>query len=466
MPEKLCLDIQRLSLDTWSTYEDLKRKEVSENVLVVYQKSVARRDPGTEELVDGDSQDGWSKERIQHIPYRLQINSRPLLQALKTITNTRMPPAPCVMVPPFKAIIGSYDKIQKLFERKETAISQHQKQKDENSASIGLATLDKPEMEEELKYQRIVADHLKCLLQFIEVDLKETLELRSQIKKGTLKSISFSNLWHLFTHGDIIFPNSEMLGRSMKEFSYPRAFLLWSVADGRPKMLRKRVKKVGTPFELEIDMEESPRATNELLEGPCEPFRLDFCGVSYDGEYLTPDEYSYDIEEYRGEKDITSLAFYPARFCPHYTQTYQELIKRGEHYVQVLRECYNEYHGLTMGNDPEEVDGGVVTDSRTGYSMDSKDVKLRKCRFSSGRMSGEQNEWKEYAITGGSSYDDEQFERENFDSSDALQPIDPGDPKQMKKITENYYLLLGKDILGFVLRIRKWSKPHTSPQDP
>lgn len=427
----------------------------------MYQKPVAIRNLGKEEVLDTGSQDGWPEERIQHIPYRLQINSRPLLQALKAITNTRMPSAPCVMVPPFKAIIGSHDKIQKVLERKETAISQYQQQKDENSTSIGLATLEKPRMEEELKNQRIVADHLKCLLQFIEVDLKETLELRSKIKDGTLKSISFSNLWHLFTHGDVIFPNPEIIGRSRRECSYHRAFILWSVSDGRPTMPKKQFKMESNPFAL-IGMEDGPRATNDLSEGLCKPFRLDLYYAAYDGECLTPDGCNYSIEEYRGEKQITNLPFYPARFCPHYSQTYQELIRRGKHYVQLLKDSYNQYQGLTMGDDPEEVDGEVVTDSKTGYSMDSKDAKLRSYDFNSARLKGGEDEWKEYAIVGGTSYDDERFEDETFDQSDALQPIDPGEPTQMKNITDNHYLLLGKDILGFVLRIRKWSKPHAS----
>lgn len=471
-PELLRLEIKRLSMDIWHSSLDLKREEASENVLIVYRKTLTRRGLGAQEDIDAGPQDGWSDDRVQHIPQRLQINSNPLLDVLETICGTLLPDAPCVMVPPFKAIVGSQEKMQQVLESKEAAIRKFQQQKEGNSATIGLASMEQTAIEKELEYEKTATKHLRCLLQFIEEDLKEILELRSRIKDGTLKKIAFSNLWHLFTPGDVIFANSDILGRSIKRLSYPRGFILCSVVGGRPGLRRKPSKKQKN-FALAVGIEDGSRAPDETQEGSSKPFKLDLYSMAYDGDCLTPDSEIPSIDEYRGEKNITDLDYYPARFSPHYGEVREQLIERGKLYVRFLKDCFNEYSGLTMGDEPEEVDGEVVTDAKTGYFTNGDSVEFEVYHYSSSRRKADNDEWLE-PYSGACSdpecetctynYNDDKFEAQRFDKFQPLKSIDPGDSTQMSGITDDHYLLLPKNILGFVLRIRKWSKSHTTLQ--
>jgi len=47
--------------------------------------------------------------------------------------------------------------------------------------------------------------HLKCLHDFIEEALEETLSLRKNIANGTIERILFEDLWHLYEPGDVIY---------------------------------------------------------------------------------------------------------------------------------------------------------------------------------------------------------------------------------------------------------------------
>lgn len=51
---------------------------------------------------------------------------------------------------------------------------------------------------------------LKLLIEFLDVDLKPTLELRSKIKDGTATTIEYQDLWHLFNLGDHVIRQSSI----------------------------------------------------------------------------------------------------------------------------------------------------------------------------------------------------------------------------------------------------------------
>jgi hypothetical protein len=54
----------------------------------------------------------------------------------------------------------------------------------------------------------LLAD-LKLLIEFLDIDLRATFELRRKIKEGTATHIEFQDLWHLFNPGDVIVDPSD-----------------------------------------------------------------------------------------------------------------------------------------------------------------------------------------------------------------------------------------------------------------
>jgi hypothetical protein len=69
-----------------------------------------------------------------------------------------------------------------------------------NSPEAG--PLDKKAMEEKEAQEAIL--HWRCFVDFIQTHLKNLLGLRNCIAERKLEKISFDNLWHLFSPGDIV----------------------------------------------------------------------------------------------------------------------------------------------------------------------------------------------------------------------------------------------------------------------
>ncbi|KAA8573269.1 hypothetical protein EYC84_003761 [Monilinia fructicola] len=117
--------------------------------------------------------------------------------------------------------------------------------------------------------------HLKCLVQFIDCDLKHVFELRRQIKDGSLKEIAFNDLWHLFSPGDIII-TSPLL----------RAYRVFHTTGGRPRLSKPNLfekKKIVSPFNINCFY------------------------IGYDWKTVGPIHETLRIYEYAGKKPVTEL---------------------------------------------------------------------------------------------------------------------------------------------------------------
>ncbi|KAF5875726.1 putative atpase aaa+ type core protein [Botrytis fragariae] len=84
--------------------------------------------------------------------------------------------------------------------------------------------------------------HLKCLIEFMDYDLRHVFDLRQQIKDGSVTEIAFTDLWHLFSPGDLI-------------VTYPmsRAYRVFHTSGGRLRLSKPELfekKTVGSPFNI------------------------------------------------------------------------------------------------------------------------------------------------------------------------------------------------------------------------
>ncbi|KAF7867076.1 uncharacterized protein EAF02_009862 [Botrytis sinoallii] len=117
--------------------------------------------------------------------------------------------------------------------------------------------------------------HLKCLIEFMDHDLKHVFELRQQIKDGTITEIAFTDLWHLFSPGDLI-------------VTYPmsRAYRVFHTSGGRLRLSKP-----------------------ELFEkkAVCSPFNINCFYMKSDWKIVGPVHETLRISEYAGKKSVSEL---------------------------------------------------------------------------------------------------------------------------------------------------------------
>ncbi|TGO34358.1 hypothetical protein BHYA_0200g00030 [Botrytis hyacinthi] len=117
--------------------------------------------------------------------------------------------------------------------------------------------------------------HLKCLIEFMHHDLKHVFELRQQIKEFCVSEIAFTDLWHLFSPGDLI-------------VTYPmsRAYRVFHTSGGRLRL-----------------------SEPELFEKKaiCSPFNINCFYMKSDWKVVGPVHETLRISEYAGTKSISEL---------------------------------------------------------------------------------------------------------------------------------------------------------------
>ncbi|KAF7875282.1 hypothetical protein EAF04_002454 [Stromatinia cepivora] len=117
--------------------------------------------------------------------------------------------------------------------------------------------------------------HLKCLVEFMDSDLKHIFELRQQIKEGSLKEIAFADLWHLFSPGDLIVTHPIF-----------RAYRVFYTSGGRPRLSKPEL------------FEKKP---------VCSPFNINCFYMGYDWKTVGPIHETLRISEYAGKKSVMEL---------------------------------------------------------------------------------------------------------------------------------------------------------------
>ncbi|KAM0176166.1 hypothetical protein ACHAPF_005032 [Botrytis cinerea] len=117
--------------------------------------------------------------------------------------------------------------------------------------------------------------HLKCLIEFMEHDLNHVFKLREQIKDGSVTEIAFTDLWHLFSPGDLI-------------VTYPmsRAYRVFHTSGGRLRLSKP-----------------------ELFEkkAVCSPFNINCFYMRSDWKTVGPIHETLRISEYAGKRAVSEL---------------------------------------------------------------------------------------------------------------------------------------------------------------
>jgi len=159
--------------------------------------------------------DRLSGDGAHHSPERLRIRSRALNSLLERISGDEISNsfvkgdenAPVAYLRPFKLFVTYEAEIRASVQEVEARIARKFiPAVDAPPRPVGTKK-ELPDFDEE----DLLAD-LKLLIEFMDVDLKPTFELRKKIKEGTLTTIEYQDLWHLFDIGDnVISQTNRML---------------------------------------------------------------------------------------------------------------------------------------------------------------------------------------------------------------------------------------------------------------
>jgi hypothetical protein len=170
----------------------------------------------------------------------------------------------------------------------------------------------------DLDNARILLDGFRALIYLLDNDLADLIQTHRQAREGTVKSIYFSHLWHLF------WPGQEIVTRSPNK----QVFRVIQVSGGR----RSLVPRKG----------QSSRNTISNLVIDC--FHLD-----YDGKQVKPVPKTIAIRPYVGERLVTALDAYPLQYVDETTKS--GFTKRGTKFVDLVKVSHKRYKGLNLTNE-------------------------------------------------------------------------------------------------------------------
>jgi Domain of unknown function (DUF7025) len=234
-------------------------------------------------------------EGILQIPERLRIRSRALLTLLGRISGEELlsvgytrnieTPAPVVFLKPFKLFV-SYEKEIRAEVRELELKIEKEAELAKNATQVAGTKKEIPDYDNSdlLKY-------LKAVIEFLDIDLRPTFELRRRIKEGTATHIEFQDLWHLFTPGDIVVdPSNE--SEVFRVLSYTVSIChLWLTSSASNSMFTFQAD-VGDQGGREILIDKiEPTKKPTPLDG----FMLDCYNLNYNGSVYGPKLHTHSI---------------------------------------------------------------------------------------------------------------------------------------------------------------------------
>jgi hypothetical protein len=387
------------------------------------------------------------------LPCRVAINTGKLISLLEEISGTSLPSTPSMMIPPYKLFVTHWDDIQakaslleSTFKEKydktveEYMLEPESKEKKEEGPLDEKATAKK----EEQDTAKSTILQMRCLAKFLRTHFQGLVNLRQQIKDRTLEKISFDNLWHLFSPGDIIV-GKEPIGKRYQ------AYQVFCVTGGR-----YTVKGAGH-VSSDKDGSSAVLSRNQLK-------LLCFC-LDYDGSSLGAREETVHIRPYPGEKKITDLDFFPKDFCGSEDEVVTSLVERGKKFLD-CRFGHGSYDGMASKYDLERVEGEVFVDFKSGYEYQSG---WREAFGTLGTMKtpswGNEETHEPRCLSssctscGTFNFDDEQIDVKRTEAF-RKSPKFPGliEEDKIKDLAENHLILLPQNLLAYALRSKKWRK--------
>ena len=182
-------------------------------------------------------------------------------------------------------------------------------------------------------------DELRCLVTFMDTDLKDIYSVQKGLDRGTRKLIAFDHLWQLFKPGIVVISGKEQ----------KRAYVVLHITGGRALQRESQlaVAKDGAAEGYDAKRREEREAY--FAKYPkTSPFVIDCFYIDFDGTNFGPLPQKFMLEDYDGEVPINSLEVFPIKFDEDPKKTEKSLVKRGRKFVKLANVDHKYYSGRTL----------------------------------------------------------------------------------------------------------------------
>lgn len=238
--------------------------------------------------------------------------------------------------------------------------------------------------------------HIQTLLDLIRMEAPAAVEVREKLLSGTLRSISFEELWQLYNVGDVLIYRHNGRELACQVFSVTggrRGNLSLSTAPNEAVFAGyEGIGRGGDAGELGATST-SPEARDAIPQYPntlvrCSPsayqgfrpgrhdrgieeqdetytpFIIDCFFMDFDGTYIGPCHLPLDIPHYAGEREISSLDIYPVAFHDPEDDIMARLSARGRRFMNCAG--HKTYDGWSLSGHAD-LQGQMYVDFETGY---------------------------------------------------------------------------------------------------
>ncbi|KAH8892828.1 P-loop containing nucleoside triphosphate hydrolase protein [Thozetella sp. PMI_491] len=309
-------------------------------------------------------------------------------------------------------------------------------------------------------------DYLQCLHDFIQTELGHIIGLKLKIDEASLQQITFEEMYHLFSPGDLIINRKDEVDELRQ---------VYAVTGGRMRLLRV------SPYQNASDSDGGADQSPDAGVGTWTDVVIDYFTMNWDGTRVGPVRGVYRIQHFTGEKKILDLDYYPVRFRENSEELCSQLKQRGRNVL----ECFGHkrYEGLSAkpirlpfaprppgpppppmamagGSDAvREIESDVFVDIKTYYM---RHIPGRQAFGKLSRVSPGRREVAENIVQGARDRDfhigDNEVDEARSDSfmSSHFHLVNPRKPEHLTD-TPEYLMLLPPSVPAYNFRAREWN---------
>ena len=186
-------------------------------------------------------------------------------------------------------------------------------------------------------------DELRCLVTFMDTDLKDVFSVQKDIDNGTKKMIAFDHLWQLYKPGHVV-----VSGKRQKQ-----AYVVLHVTGGRTlhrdsQFATAEDSRTADRMDYYQQRERREKEAYFAKYPKASPFVIDCFYLDFDGTKFGPLPQKFTLAEYDGEVAISSLEVYPMKFGEDPKKMEKSLVRRGRKFVKLASVDHKYYSGQTI----------------------------------------------------------------------------------------------------------------------
>jgi len=307
----------------------------------------------------------------QTVPERIRICSPFLLDLLSHVTGETLEhcesrtsiykPSSLVFLHPFKFFVTYAKTIVKATKDLEEKQSHAPQETHDSSKSDSLETSgEKPasavkSLTDDGKFQSKTAlEHLQLVTKLLEVDLKPILDFRYGYEQATIPTVTFENLWLLFSFGGLVYYREPVK-------DHPPDLARVTSFNGGRRLLNNEKWENSDTLQQAVTPQPGENSKGKENRFYIRQYTLDFDGKSYG-----PVENMMTMPAWAGSRNVHDLKVFPFQYCtPNHdfdgakfrtADDYKaHLIERGKKFVGLGSIAHKRYDGHIVGTQNEQV---------------------------------------------------------------------------------------------------------------